>query len=76
MHRQRLESTAVTIPEEITSSTGKLVYFYLGVSGGATVRDLAADLGLGALTASSVAETLREKAVVERRDGIYVTTGA
>lgn len=77
MQRQRLSKpAAVSIPEEISSSTGKLVYLYLGVSGGATVGDLAGDLGLGALTASAVAETLREKAVVERRDGVYVTAGA
>jgi hypothetical protein len=70
-------ATNVSIPEQISSSTGKLVYLYLGVSGGASVGDLSSDLGLGALTASAVAETLREKAVVERRrDGVYVTAGS
>lgn len=77
MQQQRTHAERdVSIPETISSSTGKLVYLYLGVSGGATVGDLASDLDLGALTASAVLETLREKAVVERRGDAYVPAGS
>lgn len=77
MQQQRTIAVAdVSIPDAISSSTGKLVYLYLGVSGGATVDDLSSDLGLGALTASAVAKTLCEKAVVERRNGVLVPVGS
>lgn len=72
MHHSPPTASDVSIPERISSSTGKLVYLYLGVADGATVGDLAADLGLGALTASAVLGTLHEKSVVERRGDVYV----
>ncbi len=67
-----MEATRRGMPTEISSTTGKLVYLYLDVDGGATVEELEAGLDLDGLTIFGVLDALREKSVVERRGRRYV----
>lgn len=62
-----------TLPDELQSARGKLVYLYLVQSEGATLADLKADLDLGALTVYSVLKTLRERGLVRREEDRFVT---
>ncbi|MFB6133560.1 MAG: helix-turn-helix domain-containing protein [Halanaeroarchaeum sp.] len=61
-----------SLPGELESPRGKLVYLYLTQSGGATLADLKEGLGLGSLTLYSVLKTLRERGLVTRHDGRFV----
>lgn len=68
-----IRQTPKTLPGELQSPRGKLVYLYLVQSDGATLADLKADLDLGALTVYSVLKTLRERGLVRREADRFVT---
>ena len=63
--------TAASIPEDIESPQGKLLYFYLSVRDGATVDDLCRDLCLDKGSVLSIVATLRERGHVERTECGY-----
>ena len=48
----------LSMPESIDSSTGKLVYLYLSLVGGATVAELESRLGLSGMTVLGVCQAL------------------
>ncbi|WP_122087931.1 helix-turn-helix domain-containing protein [Halalkalicoccus subterraneus] len=62
-----------SLPDELSSSTAKLVYLSLSSDGFATVDRLRTDLGVSKLTLFSVLRELRETGLVEARDGGYAT---
>ncbi|MFB6082067.1 MAG: helix-turn-helix domain-containing protein [Halanaeroarchaeum sp.] len=63
-----IRQTPNSLPAEVESPRGKLVYLYLTQVGEATLAELQDGLDLGALTLYSVLKTLRERGLVERRD--------
>ena len=68
-----IRQTTNTLPGELQSPRGKLVYLYLHQSDGATVPDLKADLDLDSLTLYSVLKTLRERELVRKESDRFVT---
>jgi len=76
-HRQRGVATTTdqtTVPTEIDSPRGKLVYHSLDAAGTGSVDDLSDRLGMGKMTLLSVLATLEGRGFVDRRDGQYVPT--
>lgn len=62
-----------SLPDELASSTAKLVYLSLSTDGFATVDQLRADLGVSKLTLFPVLHRLEEADLVEVHDGGYAT---
>ena len=62
------------IPDEITSTRGKLVYCYLEATGGATVDDLERTLAMKKIGLFGVLRSLMEAGLVEKRDETYVVS--
>lgn len=63
-----------TLPTDLDSPRAKLVYLYLRGSEGATVDELATDLGMTRLALYSVLRTLRRRELVGKERGRFVTT--
>lgn len=63
---------APSVPPELTSSTAKLIYVYLGQVGRATAEEMKAALGLPLAELLAVLRVLRSERLVERRDDGYV----
>lgn len=57
------------LPRSISSPRAKLVYLYLERAGPAPVDDVAAELDLQKLSVYAILRSLRERRLVERRDG-------
>lgn len=55
-----------SLPRDLESPRGKLVYLYLAQAEAATLAELQDALDLGALTLYSVLKTLRDRGLVER----------
>ncbi|MFB6124341.1 MAG: helix-turn-helix domain-containing protein [Halanaeroarchaeum sp.] len=55
-----------SLPSDLESPRGKLVYLYLAHAETATLAELQDGLDLGALTLYSVLKTLRDRGLVER----------
>ncbi|WP_235272138.1 helix-turn-helix domain-containing protein [Halanaeroarchaeum sulfurireducens] len=68
-----IQQTPKSLPGELQSPRGKLIYLYLVQSDGATLSDLKEHLDLGALTLYSVLKTLRERGLVRKDDDRFVT---
>lgn len=63
----------LTIPDELESSTAKLVYLALHATGEATVAELQRQLGLSKLTLFPILESLRSRDLIERTEGGYAS---
>ncbi|MCU4926755.1 helix-turn-helix domain-containing protein [Halobacteria archaeon AArc-dxtr1] len=61
----------VSVPTDIESARGKLVYLYLATAGTATVDSLHDDLGISKGTALSITGALRERGHLRRTNGRY-----
>jgi sugar-specific transcriptional regulator TrmB len=59
------------VPPTVESDQAKLVYLYLDRAGGATPATVSEALSLPKLAVFGVLRTLRERGVVEKRDGRY-----
>jgi len=70
VHDTRLES----LPEEIESSTAKLVYLALDANGAATVDELRETLDLQKLVLFETLGTLESKGLVDADGRRYLTT--
>ena len=68
-----MRQSSKSLPGELQSPRGKLVYLYLVQSGGATLTDLKEALNVGALTLYSVLKTLRERGLVRQKEDEFVT---
>lgn len=60
--------------DRIQSSSGKLVYLYLATSGETTIGELKDALGLSQVRLYPILATLRDRGLVEQREGTYVVT--
>lgn len=58
----------LTVPDNLESSSAKLVYMYIEVTQGATLGDLREALDLTRLTLCSILRTLQDRDLV-RQDG-------
>lgn len=67
------ERRPTSLPDELASSTAKLVYLSLLTDGLATADQLRADLGVSKLTLFPVLRRLEEAGLVEVHDGGYAT---
>lgn len=65
--------TTNSLPGELQSPRGKLVYLYLLQTGGGTVADLRSGLDLDSLTLYSVLKTLRNRGLVQKESDRFVT---
>ena len=63
-----------SLPEELSSSTAKLVYLYLRTAGDATPDQLQSALGVRKLTLLPVLRRLEGAGLIEAVDGSYATT--
>jgi len=66
------------LPDDLESTSGKLIYLYLSASGGASVAELEESLDLPGLTLYSVLSTLADRGLVARDDdgeAYYPVTG-
>lgn len=63
-----------SLPEDLTSSEAKLVYFYLATRGSATVDELQASLGMQKLSLYSILQTLDERDLVRLQADEYTLT--
>ena len=61
--------------DRIQSSSGKLVYLYLATSGETTISELRDALGLSQVRLYPILSTLRDRDLIERREGAYVVAG-
>jgi DNA-binding MarR family transcriptional regulator len=68
-----VRQTTNSLPGELQSPRGKLVYLYLLQTGGGTVADLRRALDLDALTLYSVLKTLRDRDLVQKEANRFVT---
>lgn len=66
--------TTGTVPKELRSPRGKLVYLYLESAGDATVSEMSEALRMRKLALYSVLRTLREDDLVTESDGQYAPT--
>lgn len=64
------------MPADVKSPRGKLVYLYLDTAGEATLDELEDGLDLPRLTLYGVLKTLRERGLVDEKDGRYVAETA
>ena len=72
--QDRVRSGAETVvPPTVESDQAKLVYLYLDRTTGATPDDVSGALSLPKLSVFGVLRTLRERGVVEERDGRDLT---
>lgn len=62
--------TTRELPSELESPRAKLVYLYLRSTAG-SIDDLRSDFGLKKITLYSILRTLRERELVEKRDGRF-----
>ncbi|MFB6161004.1 MAG: helix-turn-helix domain-containing protein [Haloferacaceae archaeon] len=62
------------MPDAIDSAEAKLVYLYLAAAGGGTVDELHRALDLQRLALFPVLDRLRERGLVAREDGRYVSS--
>ncbi|MEY7850335.1 MarR family transcriptional regulator [Natrarchaeobius sp. A-rgal3] len=60
-----------TLPTDIESPQGKLVYLYLEAADGATVDDLNLALAMNKMSVLSVLDTLSSQGLVEKNGGEY-----
>jgi predicted transcriptional regulator len=70
MSVQRPTTTGEPLPTELDSPRAKLVYLYLRRAE-ATVDDLQSALGVKKIALYSILRTLRERELVEKRDGRF-----
>lgn len=63
--------TTSTVPGDIESPRAKLVYLYLDTASAATIDDMQAALDLQKITLYSILRTLREREIVEKRNGRF-----
>ncbi|WP_435174472.1 helix-turn-helix domain-containing protein [Halorussus sp. AFM4] len=70
MSVQRPTTSSRELPTELESPRAKLVYLYLR-PGAASIDDLQRDLGVEKITLYSILRTLRERGLVEKRDGSF-----
>ena len=70
MSVQRPTTTPRELPTELESPRAKLVYLYLR-GNAASIDDLESDLGVRKITLYSILRTLRERDLVEKRDGRF-----
>lgn len=61
----------VRVPDDLESSSAKLVYLYLEVTQGATLGDLRDGLDLTRLTLCAILSTLQERGLVDRDGEFY-----
>lgn len=61
----------VSMPEDLASPRAKLVYLYLEAFGSATADELRSALDVNKSTVLSITATLRERGLLERRNGRY-----
>jgi DNA-binding IclR family transcriptional regulator len=71
VHRPTTRDRA--LPTELESPRAKLVYLYLRTAT-ASLDDLQSDLGLKKITLYSILRTLRERDLVEKRDGTFAVS--
>lgn len=71
---QRITPEFGSIPQELTSSEAKLVYFYLATRGSATIDELQSSLGMKKLSLYSILQTLDERDFVCLQSGEYALT--
>ena len=64
----------MTMLDEMSSRTAKLVYLYLSERGAATAEELATALDERLLTLLPVLRTLEREGLVAKRDGRYAPT--
>lgn len=60
-----------SMPDDVESPTGKLVYLYLATAGEAAVEEMAAHLDMKRISLFSVLQTLAGRGVVEDTGGRY-----
>jgi predicted transcriptional regulator len=70
MSVQRPTTRERELPTELESPRAKLVYLYLQPDD-ASIDDLQTDLGVQKITLYSILRTLRERELVEKRDGQF-----
>jgi len=70
MSVQRPTTRSRALPGELESPRAKLVYLYLRTAT-ASLDDLQSDLELKKITLYSILRTLRERDLVEKRDGEF-----
>ncbi|WP_132060151.1 TrmB family transcriptional regulator [Halorussus amylolyticus] len=70
MSVQRPTTRHRPLPSELESPRAKLVYLSLQTAA-ASIDDLQADLGLQKIALYSILRTLRERELVEKRDGEF-----
>jgi DNA-binding IclR family transcriptional regulator len=63
-------TTGSQLPTELESPRAKLVYLYLRTDA-ASIEELASALGVRKITLYSILRTLRERELVEKRDGRF-----
>ncbi|QLG50531.1 MarR family transcriptional regulator [Natrinema halophilum] len=61
----------VSLPTDLDSARGKLVYLYLAANDGASADDLCTDLAVTKGTALSIIGTLRERGYLVQTDDRY-----
>lgn len=64
----------ITVPDEITSSDGKLVYVYVHLHDGVDINELHSCLGLSRLTIIGLIEILSDYGVISRDGDMVVPT--
>jgi predicted transcriptional regulator len=67
-------SRSISLPEELESSRGKLVYLYLQVRGATTIDELKAELDLQLLTLYGLLDRLRENGFVTKTEGRWLVS--
>ncbi|UPV74406.1 helix-turn-helix domain-containing protein [Halorussus limi] len=70
MSVQRPTTRTEALPSELESPRAKLVYLYLQ-SAEASIDELQSGLGVKKITLYSILRTLRERELVEKRDGRF-----
>ncbi|NEU56469.1 helix-turn-helix domain-containing protein [Halorussus sp. MSC15.2] len=70
MSVQRPTTSTRELPTELESPRAKLVYLYL-LPDAASIDELQTDLGVEKITLYSILRTLRERNLVEKRDGKF-----
>jgi DNA-binding MarR family transcriptional regulator len=71
MSSEQAAGTRLSVPAEIESPRGKLVYLYLSSRGAATVGELGAQLDITKLTLLTVLRSLCDRGFVVERDERY-----
>jgi DNA-binding MarR family transcriptional regulator len=76
MSKQTLQKNAqaikdLSVPEEINSSTAKLIYVYIKSVSSATIEQLSSSLSMKRITLYPIVSTLQQKGFITKSNNLY-----